>query len=450
MAEEDNFQMDDGSQAESLDDALPSEASSRKRALVLLGCSVLQLPIWGFAMTYGIFQEYYLNHWSFHGSSDAVGVIGTTSNGVMYLSMPILFTAFSRRYVRFRRTTAFCGLILACGGFLASSFSTAAWHLVATQGVLAALGCALMYAPTTLSLSEYFSTSTGAFNRAVAYGVVLSCKNITGSVCPFIIQALLNRYGFRTTMLVWTGIVAASSLLAVILMPIHPPGVLSSNYRPRKTPWDFLHHRTFYIWCLAIILQSSGYGIPQTYLTTYARSTSYLSETFSTLLITLFNIPGIISSSFFGLLSDNKRMPFSATTNACVSALASGLATFLLWGLAGASEKSISLLVLFAVIYGFFAGGYSGTWGGVIKEMEKEAADRNEAIDTGMVYGLLNGARGIGYVGGGLAGVQLLKAGGGGSIGKFGYGTIYGPLIVYTGLATSLGGWSVAFKCKKC
>ena len=108
----------------------------------------------------------------------------------------------------------------------------------------------------------------------------------------------------------------------------------------------------------------------------------------------------------------------------------------------------MALLVLFAIIYGFFAGGYSATWGGVIKEMEKEAAERNEAIDTGIVYGLLNGARGVGYVSGGLVGVQLLKAGSEKMVGRFGYGTPYGPLILYTGLSTSLGGWSMALKCK--
>lgn len=78
--------------------------------------------------------------------------------------------------------------------------------------------------------------------------------------------------------------------------------------------------------------------------------------------------------------------------------------------------------------------------------MEKEAAQRNEAIDTGMLYGLLNGARGIGYVSGGLAGVPLLKAGSGVAIGSFGYGTAYGPLIVFTGLASVFGGWGVLWK----
>ena len=81
--------------------------------------------------------------------------------------------------------------------------------------------------------------------------------------------------------------------------------------------------------------------------------------------------------------------------------------------------------------------------------MEQEAAERNEAIDTGMVYGLFNGARGVGYVSGGLAGVQLLKAGGDGTkIGRFGYGTAYGPMILYVGLATALGGWSIMLQYK--
>ena len=60
------------------------------------------------------------------------------------------------------------------------------------------------------------------------------------------------------------------------------------------------------------------------------------------------------------------------------------------------------LLVLFSVMFGIFAGGYSAIRGGIIDEAEREAASRNEAIDTGIVYDLLGGARGLRYVTGGL------------------------------------------------
>lgn len=394
-------------------------------------------------MTYGVFQEYYSDHWTLQGSHQVTGIIGTTSNGVMYLSMPCLFALLTRRWAHRRQAAALCGAALTCLSFLLSSFSTHVWHLVATQGVMAAFGCALIYSPTTLSLGEWFHTS----NRAVAYGVVLSCKNIVGSACPFLLRALLDRYGFRITLRIWTAIAAGTSILAIFLIPTHPSSISSITHQTRKIPWQFLKHQTFYIYSIAIILQSSGYGIPQTYLNTYAHEVTLLSQTSATLLLTLFNIPGIVASSFFGYLSDNKRFPLSATTVTSISAVSSALSAFLLWGLT--SQGSMALLILFSITFGFFAGGYSATWGGVINELEHEAAQRNEAIDTGMLYGLLNGARGVGYVSGGLAGVPLLKAGSMSSVGRFGYGTAYGPLIIFTGLSSVFGGWGLLWKWKK-
>ncbi|KAL2071767.1 hypothetical protein VTL71DRAFT_13002 [Oculimacula yallundae] len=419
------------------------QGSKRTRACVLLGSATIQIPIWGFAMSYGVFQEYFTSDWTFEGSQSATGVIGTTTNGVMYLSMPFLFALFTKRWARYRQTAAFCGTILTCLSFLLSSFSTKTWHLIVTQGVLAAFGCALVYSPPTLSLGEWFANS----NRAVAYGVVLSCKNITGSTCPFLVRSLLDTYGFRNTMRIWAAIVAGTSVLAIFLIPAHPSSLTSSSTRVRRIPWKFLRHRTFYIYSVAIILQSCGYGIPQTYLNTYAHDVAHLSQTSATLLLTLFNIPGIASSSFFGYLSDNKHYRLSATTVTSISAVSSALAAFLFWGLT--SQGSLALLAIFSITFGFFAGGYSATWGGVINELESEAAQWNEAIDTGMLYGMLNGARGIGYVSGGLAGVALLKAGSETSVGGFGYGTAYGPLIVFTGLSSVFGGWGLLWKWKK-
>jgi MFS family permease len=391
-------------------------------------------------MSYGVFQEYLTSNWTLKGNRDLTGIIGTTFNGVIYLSMPFLFALFTKRFAQKRQIAALCGAALACISFLLSSFSTEVWHLVATQGVLAAFGCALIYSPTTLSLGEWFQIK----NRAVAYGVVFSCKNIVGTVCPFLFRGLLDHYDFRIALRIWTAIAAGTSIFAILLVPTHPSSISASTHRIRKIPWNFLKHQTFYIFGIAIILQSCGYGIPQTYLNTYAHDVTLLSQTSATLLLTLFNLPGILSSSFFGYLSDKKRFSLSATTVTSISAISSALSAFLLWGLT--SQGSMALLVLFSMTFGFFAGGYSATWGGVINDLEREAAQRNEAIDTGMLYGLLNGARGIGYVSGGLASVPLLKAGSGISLGRFGYGTMYGPLIIFTGLSTVFGGWGVIWK----
>jgi len=53
-------------------------------------------------MNYGIFQEYYASTLGtpalpLAGSPSATGIIGTTSNGVLYLSMPPLFLLLTAR-----------------------------------------------------------------------------------------------------------------------------------------------------------------------------------------------------------------------------------------------------------------------------------------------------------------------------------------------------------------
>jgi predicted MFS family arabinose efflux permease len=238
----------------------------------------------GFAMTYGIFQEYYIGHWSFQGSQSTVGVIGMTYNGIIYLSMPILFACFTRRWARFRRIAALAGILVSCASFLVCSFSTRVWQLILAQGILAAIGGALIYTSSTLSLGEHYTDS----GRAVAYGVTLSSKNVTGTACTFLMQALLDRFGFKPTMWVWTAIVASMGFAAVALMPMVPSDRSSTSLqRSRRIPWDFLHHKTFYIYSIAIMLQSSGYGIPQTYLNSYAHEVASLSINTATLLITL-------------------------------------------------------------------------------------------------------------------------------------------------------------------
>lgn len=436
-------------------------------------------------MSYGVVQEYFTSSWTLRGSQDLTGIIGTTFNGVVYLSMPILFAALSRRYARHRRLVSFIGAALTSVSFVVASLATEAWHLVLALGILAPLGCALVFSPATLSLGEWFSKTTsgssGGGRRAVAYGTVLSCKNVVGSACPFLLRGLLDAWGFRAALRVWAILVACTCVPAVFLVPTHPSVLaapsaeeagedgLPTPRQARKIPWHFLRHRTIYVYAAAIALQSSGYGIPQTYLNTYAHDVALVSQASATLLLTLFNIPGIAASFLFGWLSDNdennnnnhnnntssthtrwKRPSLSAPTATLIPALGSALAAFLFWGLATSRDGGMALLVLFSLTFGFFAGGYSATWGGVLNELEREAAGRNEAVDTGVLYGLLNGARGVGYVGGGLAGVPLLRAGTASALGGgFGYGTAYGPLIVFTGVSSVLGGWALLWRPRK-
>ncbi|KAF5681239.1 monocarboxylate transporter [Fusarium heterosporum] len=411
-----------------------TKEEDRKRLYVLCGSALMQLPLWGFCLSYGIFEEYWTNNWTLQGDLAITGIVGTTSNGVIYISMPFLFALFTRHWARYRLWAELCGITIAFLGFILSSFSTQVWHLLVTQGILAAFGCTLVYSPATCSLGEWYANR----NRAVAYGIILSCRNIVGSACPFLLRYLLDQYGFRWTIRIWAFILVASGLLSIFLVPVHPSKLTPRNEKPPRIPWTFLKHRGIYIYFIAVMIQSAGYCLPQTYLPTFARDFSGQSQAISTLLLTLHNIPGIFSCFFFGWLTDNKHHQFSAASTTCLSAFASSASVFLLWGFS--TKGSPAVILVFAIFFGFFAGGYSATWGGIVKELESEAEEHGETIDSSLSYGLLNGARGIGFVSGGLVSIPLLDSGEAVWGGRFGYGTKYGPLMVFTGISVAFGG----------
>ncbi|KAF2642579.1 hypothetical protein P280DRAFT_361654, partial [Massarina eburnea CBS 473.64] len=104
----------------------------------------------------------------------------------------------------------------------------------------------------------------------------------------------------------------------------------------------------------------------------------------------------------------------------------------LFWGL----SEHVALLTVFAITYGFFAGGFSSTWSGVLTELKSQSP----ALDTGFVFGLLAGGRGIGNVISGPLSVALvtnenwLKDGR-----NWGFNGEYGGIILFTGVTAVLG-----------
>ena len=171
------------------------------------------------AMNFGVFQDAYTQQEVIKGPRSATGVIGTTMNGVMYLSMPILSALLERsRFSTWKREVALAGTLISAAAFFISSWSTEVWHLIVLQGLLAAIGNAMLYVPTTLWLDQWFHDG----NRATAYGVQFSIKNIVGTAGPFLMQKMLHDLGFRVALRVWAGIVLGVGLGGILITP-NPP-----------------------------------------------------------------------------------------------------------------------------------------------------------------------------------------------------------------------------------
>ena len=235
----------------------------------------------------------------------------------------------------------------------------------------------------------------------------------------------LHKYGFRTMLRTWAVVLLVLS--APLLYFVKPRLPLSASSRARRFDFGFLRSSTFWLLQIGNILEGLGFFVPNIYLPSYAQSLG-LSALAGPLTVALSNTAAVFGTIIIGSLIDR----FHVTTVIMISSVGAALSVFLLWGLA----PSLPLLCIFSLAYGMFAGGFSTTWTGIIKEVKK----KERGAETGMVFGLLCAGRGIGSVVCGPLSEALLSGkslAGGVSLG---YGTEYGTLIIFTGVSAALGG----------
>lgn len=93
----------------------------------------------------------------------------------MYLSgLPAL--VLNRMYPRLGRWSPMVGLLIMCLSLALSSFATTVTQLIATQGVLYAVGGSIGYLPCILYMDEWFVRRKG-----LAYGIMWSGTGLAGT-----------------------------------------------------------------------------------------------------------------------------------------------------------------------------------------------------------------------------------------------------------------------------
>ena len=229
-----------------------------------------------------------------------------------------------------------------------------------------------------------------------------------------------------------------TTLLALPFAKARIPPAPSTS--PKRLDLSFLKLLTFWMPQTGNVIQSFGYFLPTTYLPSYSTSAIGLSHTKGTLLVSLFNATSVIGGIVFGSLCDR----FAVSNIMLLSSVGSALSVFLFWGLSSSPPSStypqaaIALMALFSITYGFFAGGYSSTWSGVLVQVKRDSP----SLETGLVFGLLAGGRGIGNVISGPLSTALIDKGAIGGGEGMGYTTKYGTLIMFTGITALFGAWS--------
>ncbi|EIW61883.1 MFS general substrate transporter [Trametes versicolor FP-101664 SS1] len=397
---------------------------------------VLEMMIWGFCFSYGIFQDYYTTHAPFNKASGvSIAAVGTVSIALQYCEVLWLCLIFDR-YPEYLNIGMWGGLALSSVSIFCCSFATEVWQLILLQGVGFGIGGGLLYVPVIKLLSEWFSE-----RRGLAGGIIFAGGGVGGFVFPFALTALLDKVGLQWTMRIWAiGSTVCSGIALLGMRPRLPvPKFTGNQRRPRFIPphLGFMRNPIFWSVGFTTLLQGLSYFPVSLYIASFTRALS--SPLTATIVLSVFNSSAVVGQIVLGHLSDKFPYPWIMF----VSALGSGLVAFLLWGFATAATQ----LYLFAIIFGALSGGFSSTW-------PRAASDcaRGKPEYAGLALASTAIFKGVSaVVGPALSGV-LLEAGKGSSFGGVFGREGYGAVELFVGscaLATGAGSILVAHASRR-
>ncbi|KAF2681383.1 MFS general substrate transporter [Lentithecium fluviatile CBS 122367] len=321
---------------------------------VLIGCWILEIS-WGFPLSFGVFQSQYSTHPLF-ATSPSIPTIGALSLGFPYLILP-LTTPLCLRYPHHQVHLMFLGWFMCLTSLLLASFAAQVWQLIITQGGLYGIGWCVCYTPFIIILNEWWEKK-----RGLAYGLLLTASGTSGLVLPFVLEGLLERWGFRITLRVYIAIYAALSAPAFwLIRPRLPPNRRTQERskaaaKPATAWYTVLLTPSVLVITFSTFTQGLIFPYPPTFLPSYATALG-LSPSAGDSLLAIRSLCQVFGLVLLGWLSDH------------------------------GPAKGFAKLAVFATVWGLFASPYTVFWTRISQGLAEESVIGNgdrEKGDKGM------------------------------------------------------------------
>ncbi|THV65571.1 major facilitator superfamily transporter, partial [Aureobasidium pullulans] len=145
---------------------------------LLFAAFVFETLLWGFPLSFGVFQEYYSKTTEFAGNR-YIPVVGTVASGLGYLGAPLAM-AFIQRFSRYRRQMIWIGWPICILGLALGSFASSLEALILSQGIAYGTGFLIFYYPILSMVDEYWIAK-----RGMAYGILCAASGFSGAFMPF-------------------------------------------------------------------------------------------------------------------------------------------------------------------------------------------------------------------------------------------------------------------------
>ncbi|KAG1796829.1 major facilitator superfamily domain-containing protein [Suillus plorans] len=310
--------------------------------MTIFGAFLAQLCGIGYTMSFGVYQDFYTQHYLTNETSSAISWIGSLNTFLVTAVGLVSGPLYDRGY--------FYHLIIA--GSLLQSFSLFMlslskpdqyYQIFLAQGLGMGIASGLVYVPTITIVSHYFRRK-----RTLAMTFVASGSSLGAVIHPIMLNNLLNgRLGFGNGVRASAGFVSVLLLIACLCMRTRlDPPVTPANYivAAKKCIGDapficmiaggFFFQTGFYYPLFFIQLDSIEHGLSVTF------------SFYSLVILNVSNCVARVTSGFIAAFTGVPNLVIVATISAGVLNL----------GMIGLS--SLASAVVLSVMYGYFAGLY--------------------------------------------------------------------------------------------
>ncbi|TFB06569.1 hypothetical protein CCMA1212_001297 [Trichoderma ghanense] len=321
---------------------------------------------WGYIISFGIFQPYYMQELNLEPSS--VSWIGSIQTCLLFVIGTFTGRAFDAGYYR---PCLISGFIMQLVGIFTTSVATTYWQLFLSQGLCQGLGCGLVFAPTIANMTTYFSKK-----RTLALSAAACGGGTGGVIFPLIAQQLIPQVGFRWTVRAMGLVVLVSSVIIVLLVRPRLP--------PRKAgplvDWGAFREMTYVLFAISMFITLWATYFAYFYARAFSIDRLGGSQSTSFNMLMIINAVGIPGRLIPAFLADR----FFGAVNVFIPTILAAAVCIFAWS----GVNSITGDYIWVIFFGYFGAGIQGmfpaTTAGLTKDLSKSG------VRIGMIFSIIS------------------------------------------------------------
>ncbi|KAF5350618.1 hypothetical protein D9756_008639 [Leucocoprinus leucothites] len=307
--------------------------------LTLAGVFLIQFSTFGYNISFGAYQDYYVRFYLTESSPTQIGWIGGIQLFLIFTMGLLTGRLFDRGY--FHHMMIAGTLLHAISFFMLSLSQENQWYQVfLSHGIGSGLASGIVYIPSLVIVSHYFKR-----HRALAMGIVAAGTAAGAAVHPIILNHLFHsKIGFHNGVRISAGINSACFILANLIMRTnHAPKNVAKQHVPMMA---LFRDPAYDLMVVAAVLSNFAMFFPGFFIQLSAvlrgvdRGTAFYY-------ISMLNGTSVLGRTLIPLLSPKVGV---INLNVCC-AFGMGVCIFCL-----SAVDSTTGYILFAISFGFISG----------------------------------------------------------------------------------------------